>query len=82
MKITKPKQAIFIGVLLVMIIAPLLMRATIETLHGHGAEQYQIVYGLGIAWSSLLALVAVLAAALLVALISRVVYFWKSKLGL
>jgi hypothetical protein len=82
MKITKPKQAIFIGVLLVMVIGPLLVRATIETLHGHGAEQYQNVYGLGIAWSSLLVLVAVLAGALLVALIARVVYFWKLKRGL
>ena len=82
MKITKPKQAIFIGVLLVMVIGPLLVRATFETLHGHVAEQYQNVYGLGIAWSSLLVLVAVLAGALLVALIARVVYFWKLKRGL
>jgi uncharacterized membrane protein len=82
MKITKPKQAVFIGVLLVMVIGPLLVRATFEMLHGHGAEQYQNVYGLGIAWSSLLVLVAVLAGALLVALIARVVYFWKLKRGL
>jgi hypothetical protein len=82
MKITKPKKAIFIGVLLVMVIGPLLVRAIIETLHGQGAEQYQNVYGLGIAWSSLLVLVAVFAGALLVALIARVVYFWKLKRGL
>jgi hypothetical protein len=82
MKITKPKRAIFIGVLLAMVIGPLLVRAIIETLHGHGAEQYQNVYGLGIAWSSLLVLAAVFVGAFLIALIARVIYFWKVKRGL
>jgi hypothetical protein len=30
------------------------VRAEIEVLHDKGSEQYQNVYGLGIAWSSLL----------------------------
>jgi hypothetical protein len=82
MKITKPTRGIFVGVLLAMVIGPLLVRAIVETLHGRGAEQYQNVYGLGIAWSSLLILVAVFVCAFLIALIARVLYFWKLKRGL
>lgn len=82
MKISKPTRAIFIGVLLAMAIGPLLVRAIVETLHRHGAEQYQNVYGLGIAWASLLILVAVLVCVFLVALIARIVYFWKLKRGI
>jgi hypothetical protein len=82
MRITKPSRAIIIGVLMAVVIGPLLVRAAIEVLHGHGAEQYQNVYGLGIAWSSLLILAAVFLGALLVALIARVVYFWRVKRGL
>jgi hypothetical protein len=82
MKISKPTRGIFIGVLLAMVIGPLLVRAIVETLHGRGAEQYQNVYGLGIAWSSLLILVAVFVCTFLIALIARVLYFWKLKKGL
>lgn len=75
MKISKPTRGIYIGVLLAMVIGPLLVRAIVETLHGRGAEQYQNIYGLGIAWSSLLILVAVFVCAFLIALIARVLFF-------
>jgi hypothetical protein len=82
MKITKPKRAIVIGMLMAMVIGPLLVRAVIEVLHDKGSEQYQNVYGLGIAWSSLLILAAVFVGPFLVALIARVIYFWRVKRGL
>jgi hypothetical protein len=82
MQITKPKRAIIIGVLLAIVIGPLLVRAIVEVLHEHGAEQYQNVYGLGIAWSSLLVFAAVFVGGFLVALIARVIYFWNVKRGL
>ena len=82
MKIAKPRRAIVIGMLMAMVIGPLLVRAVIEVLHDKGSEQYQNVYGLGIAWSSLLILAAVLVGAFLVALIARAIYFWRVKRGL
>jgi hypothetical protein len=82
MKIAKPRRAIVIGMLMAMVIGPLLVRAVIEVLHDKGSEQYQNVYGLGFAWSSLLILAAVFVGAFLVALIARAIYFWRVKRGL
>jgi hypothetical protein len=82
MQITKPRRAIVIVILMTMVIGPLLVRAVIEVLHNKGSEQYQNVYGLGIAWSSLLILAAVFVGALLVALIARAIYLWRVNRGL
>ncbi len=71
MKITKPKRAIVVGILMAVVIGPLLVRAVIEVLQNKGSEQYQNIYGLGIAWSSLMILAAVFVGAFLVALIAR-----------
>ena len=83
MSAVKSKLASVIAVLVAaVVVAPLLVKSAIEVTQGRGGEQYHNVYGLGIAWSSLLIFAAVFLAAFLITLVARVIYFWRAKRGL
>lgn len=60
-------------------ISGLLIRATFEILHGHGADTYSNVYGLQIHWVSVLTTAIAAGVALLVAVIARLFVMWRDQ---
>lgn len=60
-------------------ISALVIRATFEMFHGHGADTYNNVYGLQIHWVSVLTTVIAVGVALLVALGARLFVIWRDK---
>ena len=82
MYIGKKSRVAVVSVVTILCFVPLIVRAMIEVLHGHGAGDYQNVYGLPIHWTSLLIMIAVLLLALAIAFVARAFYYWRSRRGL
>jgi hypothetical protein len=68
---------IAIASVMVLAIAPTLLNAVSQVLRGRGAAVYFNVYGLAIHYTSVLIFVAAFLVAVAVALIARLIYFWR-----
>jgi len=55
----------------------LILRALYEVLHNRGSETYRNVYGLQIHWITALTSIGAVAAALLVAVVARMLVIWR-----
>jgi hypothetical protein len=73
------RKILAIATVFVLVVAPTLLAAVWEVLHGRGAATYTNVYGLAIHWTSPLILVIALVATLLVAFVARLIILWRDK---
>ena len=76
MQIGKKSRIAIVSIVTILCFGPLIVRAVIEVLNGHGAGGYQNVYGLVIHWTSLLIAIAGLFLVLAIAFIARAIYYW------
>ena len=72
-------KKVAIAALFVVGVFPTIGVAIWETLHGRGAGAYRNVYGLAIHYTSVLFAVGAAVAALFVAFIGRLIYFWRTE---
>jgi len=70
-------KTVAISTVFAVVFVPTLTISVWELLHGHGAAVYTNVYGLAIHYTSVLILVPALVAALVVAFVARLIYFWR-----
>jgi MFS family permease len=77
--VIKLKHHVLGSIVATICLAPTVMLAVREVYRGHGAGTYTNVYGLAIHYTSLLILLGFTVAALLAALIGRLLYFWRLR---
>ena len=71
------RSVVAVSVVFAVALMPTLMIAVWEVLHGRGAAVYTNVYGLAIQYTSVLIFLTTLVAALVVAYIARLIFFWR-----
>jgi hypothetical protein len=75
----KRKYHVIGAIVVAICLMPTLILAVREVSRGHGEGTYTNVYGLAIHWTSLLILVGVVMLVMVVALLGRLLYFWRVR---
>jgi uncharacterized membrane protein len=70
------------GISAVLAISALILRASIETLHGHGAETYVNAQGMQVHWVDVLTLSVAFLVALIILFTATAIYHRRKKMDL